>query len=435
MSVERKTQFQQWADKMIAREEKLQAENKVSSAPISNLPATTSEAEDIEPNDVSSEDLKKEMARYTGGLAEFPAFRFGKKRLSTYTEPFSYSDSIIDPKGKPLQRVWTVYPGRHGYGGAFAQGLLFDLHQLWREQGFKGNRIYFGTLRKLHMRSHSTPPSRKDYERLRRNLRILCDYSFDCKNSFWDPVNKCYGSIYSWHLFTSWFEESSSSSINQESFPFGYIEVSETFAKIAREQGFFVTGFDGPFFHRLNPTEQRLALYLSKMFASQTLHKRAFSTLCRALPIESNEPKRARQVLKKAAQGLIDKGYPYLAGYSVTKSDSGQSKEWIAEFRAVRKVPQDYPLRTFDPRSLPARTQALVLDIIEAFDDKGSEKYWSDVISNLGTDCVYMHFSDVKASLNENREDIRRPAALLNKRLQNVARERGVTFSSYTRSK
>ena len=91
-----------------------------------------------------------------------------------------------------------------------------------------------------------------------------------------------------WRLFTGWYDAKRvCAGDSQEELPFGFVELSETFAKIAQERGFFVTGFGNEFFHRLRPVEQRLALYLSKMFVSQELHRRREADLYNALPIES----------------------------------------------------------------------------------------------------------------------------------------------------
>ena len=84
--------------------------------------------------------------RYDHSLAEFPAFRFGKRRRGP-DELIRFTDTVTAPNcpEKSLARTWTVYPSaRWGYGGATTQATLFDLHQIWKVQGFRGTRIYFG---------------------------------------------------------------------------------------------------------------------------------------------------------------------------------------------------------------------------------------------------------------------------------------------------
>src|SRR5437667_3971503 len=80
--------------------------------------------------------------RYDFDLAEFPLFQFYKNRLSEHdSEPFTYSDTIVGKDGQEITREWKAYPGPFGFGGASAHVLLFDLFQLYAEQGFRGSQI------------------------------------------------------------------------------------------------------------------------------------------------------------------------------------------------------------------------------------------------------------------------------------------------------
>ena len=208
-------------------------------------------------------------ARYDSDLAEFPAFRFGKRNLRSGPDRLHYTDQILGRDREPVVREWTTYRPRLGWGGASTHALLFDLFQLWKEQGFAGNRITFGTLRWLLRRRYpDREPAADDFQRIRRDLRILCGYTFDAKNAFWDPDQKCYRDMEEWSLFTGVAYARPTPDARQEELPFGFIEVSSTLHYIAQRRGFFVTGFDGPFFHGLRPHEQRLSLYLAKMFTS-----------------------------------------------------------------------------------------------------------------------------------------------------------------------
>lgn len=136
--------------------------------------------------------------RYDHGLAEFPAFRFGTRRRRNSNEKIEYTDTIRGPKGEPLERRWTTYPAIEGYGGSTTFSLLFHLHQLWKEQAFAGQRITFGTMCSLFQRIYPEEhPNDLRYAQLRRDLDILCGYTFDCENAFWDPATKSYGHMLS----------------------------------------------------------------------------------------------------------------------------------------------------------------------------------------------------------------------------------------------
>ena len=378
-------------------------------------------------------------ARYDHSLAEFPAFRFGKRRRRGSDELIRFTDTITAPNAvqQRLVRAWTVYPSaKWGYGGATTQALLFDLHQIWKTQGFRGTRIYFGTLRNLYQCQHpSKNPSTIDYTRLRRDLDILCGYEFDCVNAFWEPVSRTYGNMRAWHLFTGWYEATRARAGDpQQELPFGFVELSETFAKIAQERGFFVTGFDSGLFHRLRPVEQRLALYLSKMFVSQELHRRHEAELYHALPIEAERLAKRRQTLREAAQGLVDKGYPNLASFSLEKAVRADGL--VALFRRRQKIRQDQPLRGFALNRLPAAVRSLVEDIVEQTGDPDSIPMWVRAVRGLGADAVRFALADLRSEQRQRAagretEAIKKPGAWLTTKFMAMAEERGVRITRH----
>ena len=376
--------------------------------------------------------------RYDHSLAEFPAFRFGKRRSGS-DNLIRFTDTITVPGSnhERLERAWTVYPSaRWGYGGATTQALLFDLHQLWKQDGFRGTRIHFGTLRHLFQSQHpGKNPSMTDYARLRRDLDILCGYEFDCVNAFWDPASRTYGNMRAWHLFTGWYEARRSHDGNpQEELPFGFVEMSDTFAKIAQKRGFFVTGFDSALFHRLRPIEQRLALYLSKMFASQEVHRRREADLYDALPIESSRLNKRRQTLRCAARGLVDKGYPNLAGFSFERS--ARTGGLVATFHRRQKIEQDHPVRVPPLERLPERERALVEDIVAQTEDPDSVPMWVRAVRGLGEQAVRVALADLRAEQMQRAAGgeggaIKNPGAWLTTKLMAMARDRGIVITRH----
>jgi len=365
--------------------------------------------------------------RFDHSLAEFPAFRFGRRRR-TATDLITFEDSIKGSDGAPLSRRWTVYPSRFGYGGATTLSLLFELNQVWKGQGFRGNRIHFGTLRSLYRRLYSgRVPGPRDYAQLRRDLSILCGYKFSCENSFWDPVSGSYGSMRDWSLFTAWFEaHRAGASPEQEEFPFGFIEVSDTFAKVAAERGFFVTGFEAAWFHALRPIEQRLSLYLSKMFASQELHRRFEEDLFAALPIEGTSTRKKRQTLRAAAASLIEKGYPPLSSFTL---EPGASGRFIATFRRKAPIAQDYPLEAPVVRGLDDATRLLLDDVLEVTRDVGSTHFYLAAIRALGHEPMRFALSDLRAECHQR--SIKNRGAWLTTKLMAMAEERGVRIGRH----
>ena len=377
------------------------------------------------------------VGRYDHSLAEFPAFRFGKRRRGP-DDLIRFTDTVAAPNcSEKLVRSWTVYPSaRWGYGGATTQATLFDLHQIWKVQGFRGTRIYFGTLRNLYQCQHpGKNPSILDYTRLRRDLDILCGYEFDCMNAFWDPVSRTYGDMRAWHLFTGWYEATRARAGDpQEELPFGFVELSETFAKIAQERGFFVTGFDSEFFHRLGPIEQRLALYLSKMFVSQELHRRHEAELYDALPIEAVRVTKQRQTLRAAVQGLVRKGYSNLASFSL--ENASRADGLVATFHRRQKIEQDQPVRPPALNRLPETERLLVEDIVTATRDPDSIPMWARAVRGLGEPAVRYALADLRSEQHQRSaagDDgaIKNAGAWLTTKLLALAEERGILIKRH----
>ena len=113
----------------------------------------------------------------------------------------------IEPvRGCPQRflRLRKAYPGPFGFGGATTQLLLYDLLQMYCEQGASGSQIEFGTVRSLLMRRGERNPSKKDYERVRRDIDILRGYDFHATNAFYHRERKAYVDM-KWRLFGSVF--------------------------------------------------------------------------------------------------------------------------------------------------------------------------------------------------------------------------------------
>jgi hypothetical protein len=256
--------------------------------------------------------------RFDFDLAEFPLFRFYKNSPGRLDRgPLVYADTIRGRDGEVVTREWKAYPGPFGFGGPSTQLLLYDLLQLYAEQGSRGAQLMFGTIRSLLLRRGERNPSKRDYERVGRDMDILRGYDFHCRNAFWDQRRRAYVDM-NWRLFGSVFYFREKADGGGEELPFGFIEVSPVLQEVARGRGFFPLGFASELLYRLRPLEQRLAVYLSKKFVSQQVHRRYVEDLARALPIEAGRPRDVRSILKDAAQGLLDRGLPTLRSFRVT---------------------------------------------------------------------------------------------------------------------
>lgn len=366
---------------------------------------------------------KSPNGRYDFDLAEFPIFRFGKPNLSKHgRDPLVYSDTIQGKDGRPVTRTWKAYPGPFGFGGASAQALLFDLLQLYAEQGGRGSQIQFGTLRALFLRRGERNPSKRDYERLRRDLDVLRGYDFHCTNAFWDPAHRAYVDM-KWRLFGSIFFFKPHPDDPDKELAFGFIEVSPVLQQVAESRGFFSLGFGTDLYHSLKPLEQRLAVYLAKKFVSQRRHQRRVPDLSRALPIECNDQKDTRKKLRFAALGLIEHGFPLLASFRYERSAEGG---WLAVFERAAAPVQDKPINRLVAVSLAPAEADQVGRIVEAVGSDADRLWWAQCVRRLGPGPIDRALGLLKEATKSKA--VRNPGGLLTNILKDIAQEMRVVL-------
>jgi hypothetical protein len=371
----------------------------------------------------SDDMLTGPSGRYDFDLAEFPFFHFDKNPDQPLKEAITYTDTITGKDGISVTREWKVYPSAaYGFGGPTTQLVLYDLLQLYIQQGCTGNQIQFGTLYNLLQRRGIRTPSTRDYQRLRRDIEILCSCRFHCKNAFWDRPRQAYVDM-NWQLFNSVFYFKEKPHGIQSEMPFGFIEVSTVLQQIARTRGFFTLGFPAPFFYKLKPLEQRLSIYLAKKFMSQTLHQRFVDDLAQALPIDAKRPDNVRAILKNAANGLIQKQVPFLASFELRKST--REGRWLAIFHR-RCTPQASNHPVEDTQKLPEPINQLVRRLSEVSGQPEDWRWWRKCAEQLGQEGIDLAIGQFEET--SRIRQIERPGAMLTKILKDVAAAKGLSI-------
>ena len=385
-------------------------------------------ARETEPKRHSTKKVDSPVNKITEGhydldLAEFPLFHFHTTRVGKADPtPLRYQDTIKGANGQPVVREWIVHPGPLGFGGPSSQALLYDLLQLYIEQGAQSSQIQFGTLRSLFLRRGQRNPSARDYDRIRRDLDILRGYDIHCRNAFWDWQRRAYVSM-KWRLFGSVFYFREGSAETSIELPFGFIEVSPVLRQVARTRGFFTLGFGHKVFHELKPLEQRLALYLAKKFTSQKIHCRFVEDLSRALPLESARPRDNLANLKRAAQGLLDKKLPILASFSLKPA---KDRRMVAVFHRGQVPTQLFRIPPSTASSLAPSVAELVNRIILVTGNSADRFWWTQCATRLGSGSVDRALGQLKEAIHLQK--VRSPGALLTKIFKDIAKDTGVAL-------
>lgn len=346
-------------------------------------------------------EAKKEESQVKGkyelSLSEFPVTLLSKTKLDK--DFIEYRDTIVGKNNEVVERVWRVYPdAKWGFGASSTFSSLYELFQLWKEQGFRDKTITFGSLYSFAKRK-GIIPTNTAYNTLKKDLRCLTGLVIEAKNAFWDNEKRAYVDAY-FHLFEKvrFYKEKP---FGQPMLNYSYIEASDELFGSVIANTLLTTEFGSRFFHSLKPTEQRLALYLSKMLRNQQVHKRDIMKLAEQLPLTIKVRKKIKQQLKNASQGLIDKGFKPLERFDF-EAGATREAENIVFFRRGKVPSMHRPAgkreeMTSSGEQNPAELQeALVADILEICGDEGSTNFYKKTARVMPKDAIYRTIAEVK---------------------------------------
>jgi len=150
-------------------------------------------------------------------LAEYPIayLHHGKLPLNANKTEIIYTDTIRGKNGEPVKRTWVVEAlakldskeiaelekkyGRKlekeeiefGFGGPQTLEIIYELFQLWKEQGFESPTIHVGSyyyfLRRLGWKTGGS-----SYNLIRKTLRCIHGIHIKAKNAVYIPnENRC----------------------------------------------------------------------------------------------------------------------------------------------------------------------------------------------------------------------------------------------------
>ena len=368
-----------------------------------------------------------DRSKYELTLAEFPIFLLSKKGIKNI-KSIDYEDTITGKDGEVVKRKWTVSAdSKLGFGTASTFETFYDLFQLWKEAGFNSQYIHFGSIYNL-IKRRGMKPTNKAYDRIKRDLSCLTSIKIEAKNAFWDNELKAYVDE-GFHLFDRYrlYKETPD---GQGSLPFGWIKASDVLYGSIFKNSLLITNFDREFFYNLTPIEQRLALYLSKIFRSQSMHKRELLEFASQIPIQAKLSKHVKEIVKKACTGLQEKGFSLLASFDFQKT-ADKKTEYII-FKRKGKAPKPkFPIKQKQPKLLPASPNApeeieyLTEEILKFCGDKKSLNFYKKVARLVPRTIVFraLHEAKVSDDLNETKKS---KAAHFTYLIKKYAKERGI---------
>lgn len=366
---------------------------------------------EIEKNKISK-------SKYELTLAEFPLFLLSTKTKTSDIKSYKYEDTIAGKNGETVKREWTIHPhGSLGFGTASTLSTLFELFQVWKENDFDSQNIQFGSIYNL-LKRKGLQCNKRAYEIIKRDLDCLTGMVIKAKNAFWDNELKAYVDM-TFHLFDQVFHFKEKPN-GQATLPMGYIKASDILYGSILKNSVLIASFDSKLFHSLTPIEQRLSLYLAKVFRSQTVHKRELMQFAQQIPLQSKEKKKIKQQIKDACNGLITKGFNQIKRFDFEKGSNDQ--EYIVFYNSnvnlsFRPMPS--------PKKEEYKIQALVEDILAVCKDDKSVEFYRKVANLLPDEVIYRAISEVK-EVRDLGEIKKSKGALFTSLVKKYAQERRI---------
>jgi hypothetical protein len=371
-------------------------------------------------------------SKYEMNLAEFPLAILSKQRppglkMIEYHDAkvkvIQYEDTIHGKNGELVPRRWTVIPSlRYGFGSQQLLSLLFELFQIWKEQGFASPQIRFGSIANLIKRQGLAETDTRAFQRNRRDLRALTEMTIDAENAFWDNELGAYVDA-TFHLFDRVYFYHQEADNKQRALPFAYIEASKELWGSIQTNALTTLKLTSASFHNLTPTEQRLALFLAKMLHWKSKLRRDVQKLAEQLPIYAKRYKDMKKQLTRACDGLLIKKFPHLTGYYYEAKRLGQGDNIVFYKKALPRTPQRVP---FDKDS--AQIDDLVEEILRVTGDRQNEPWYRLIAQGLDYDTIYTALSETKYAHHE-RQIRKTKAQYFTDTIKRYAQQQGIVLN------
>ena len=381
------------------------------------------------PNSTTHHKLEKDgerthalvRSKYEMNLAEFPFAVLSKNRPEKL-EVIEYEDTIKGKNGNLVPRLWRLKPSiEYGFGSTELTSLLFEIFQIWKEQGFKSRRIHIGSIYNLIQRMNLSVTSAKTYDRINADLHALVEMSVEARNAFWDNEKKAYVSK-TFHLFDEVnLYHRNEHSAHQETLPFTYMMASDTLWH-SIESNTLVTlkGVSRELFYSLTPTEQKLGLYLAKVLGNKTEYRRDVDGLARQIPIFAKTYKDTKKILSRRCDGLIEKKFPYLSSYHFEPSTQVGRDNIIFSRKSTIELPSE---SSGDLEERRAKEVFIVDEILSVTRDPHSRRFYQLVAQKLALQNIYTCLSLTKAARDQNHPN---PAAYFTVLVKDYAQKNGI---------
>lgn len=353
-------------------------------------------------------------------LAEFPVMVLSQSTKDGQNT-IEYTDTITGKNDGKKERHWKVV-GSDEWGLPTGSALrtLYELLNLWKEQGFESKDIRIGSMYRL-LKRMGKGTSKRNYEQLKRDLNALIGVTIHAESAFWDSEAQAYVDQ-TFNLFQHWEhydQRHLGNRTRQQMHHLDTIRASDIFYDAVRSGN--VLTIDNRLFQELSsPTEQRLALYLTKMLKGQPVHRRDIFKLAEQLPLSGEYPSVIKRKLDKALDGLLEKGFSPLAKYYYEESADGESENIIfVGYKSREEASSDDE----------DKIEIIVDEILEVTQDEKSRAFYRKVADRCPYDLIRRALSETKQDYSDEEVQTSRGAIFTDK-VKRYANRQGISLSN-----
>lgn len=287
-----------------------------------------------------------------------------------------------------------------GFGGPITLDIIYELHQLWLEQGLKEPFIDINSYPDFIRRLGWTK-SGKTYQLLDFHLQSLFSIRVHAENSLFQGKNKPCASM-SFYLFPSLNNTYPDNPTQKQTI----IGIDPSYYKTIKKNCIMVVPFNSDFYYSLKPLEKRLALYLSKIF-NPRIHPenkpdtwtRNILQFARQMPLLSTDYKIIARTFRRSLNGLIEKKFPFLERYKICDKKITFICEQPVEFEThinVNKFVDQSDTISKLKKKPSYEIDNIVNDISNTFNDKESIPFYHKIATTVKNDLIYQALSTAK---------------------------------------
>jgi hypothetical protein len=278
--------------------------------------------------------------------------------------------------------------------------------QIWSEQGYTDKKVEVGTVYHV-LRSLNLPDDPQYYRRVRAALDRLAGTTFYTHNAIWNPKKRTYWPEYIFSIIdnVSYGKEEIFESLGMSA-PMGTVTFTDAMLLLVRHGYFKPTNVER-YWRLKTPYARRLFQFLDKRRINGKVQRfdlvgfvKKLGTLDETLA--NYKPSDVKRILEPNLKALIKDGY--LEAFT-----------WLSlgkrTYLEVRYVGEDGQRPT-----LSGREQALLDEIVDAFDEEGSRRYYEKVVSEVGQEKLREIYNDVRLGWEAGR--VKNPGAVMVSLLQ-----------------